>query len=261
MSRYWRIYRAFFISSFARELEFRVNFFAKILQNLVWIGFFVLILLVVYRNTTSVAGWGRGEAFALGATVFVVNAITSAFFFSLTDIPQQVRLGTMDFVITKPVDSQFWVSMRRFNLDQLGSLFAGIAMVFVGLRMSSISPSFDRWACYSVCLASACALFYSFQIAMMTTGIWLVRVDNLFVLGESVTQVARYPLDIYPGGVKRLLTYFIPLGLIATVPAGQLVHAADFRMATFSAVWGAASLFLSRRFWCYAMRHYTSASS
>ena len=50
MQRYWKIYKTFFLSSFARELEFRANFFAKIGQNVIWIFFFVLILLVIWKQ-------------------------------------------------------------------------------------------------------------------------------------------------------------------------------------------------------------------
>jgi ABC-2 type transport system permease protein len=122
VQRYWKIYRTFFVSSFARELEFRANFIAKVGQNVVWIFFFILILLVIYRNTNSVAGWSRGDAFVLAATCFFMNAAFSAFFMSLTEIPEQVRRGTLDFVLTKPVDTQFWISTRKFNFDQIGTL-------------------------------------------------------------------------------------------------------------------------------------------
>ena len=142
MQRYWRIYKTFFISSFARELEFRANFFAKIAQNAIWIGFFVLILLVIYRNTDSVAGWSRGAAFILAATCFLMNSVHSALFFSLNEIPEQVRKGTLDFVITKPIDTQFWVSSRKFNFDQIGTLVAGVVMVvkfFLGSEASMMT--------------------------------------------------------------------------------------------------------------------------
>ncbi|AIE86709.1 ABC transporter permease [Fimbriimonas ginsengisoli] len=261
MARYWRIYRTFMKSSLARELEFRANFIAKIFQSVVWIGFFVMILLVVYRNTPDVAGWARGDAFVLGATVFVMSALSSAFFFSLTEIPTQVRQGTLDFVITKPVDNQFWISMRRFNFDQVGSLIAGIGMVIAGIHMGATSPSILQWFSYLVLVFAAVAVFYSFNLAMMTTGIWLVRVDNLFILGETVTSMARYPLDIYPLGVQRAFTFVLPLGLLSTIPARQLVKGFDPAMLGLGIFWAVLALFLSRRFWKFAMRHYSSASS
>lgn len=261
MARYWKIYRTFFVSSLARELEFRANFFAKVFQSVVWIGFFVLILLVVYRNTDQIAGWNKGDALVLGATVFTMNALSSAFFFSVTEIPQQVRMGALDFIVTKPIDSQFWTSARRFNFDQIGALIAGIAMIVIGVRMGNIHASPLQWSAYLASLLCALAIFYSLNLAMMTTGIWLVRVDNLFILTESLTQVARYPLDIYPSGLHRLLTYVVPLGLLATVPARQLVRGANLTMVGVSLVWALAALALSRAFWRYAMRHYSSASS
>jgi ABC-2 type transport system permease protein len=261
MPRYWRIYRTFFVTSFKRELEFRTNFYAKILQNLMWIFFFLAILWVIYRNTDSIAGWNRGEAYVLAATVFLMNALMSAFFFSLMEIPQHVRMGTLDFIVTKPIDSQFWVSTRKFNFDQVGTLLAGLIMVGIGVASASIGPSILQWLAYAILVGCALVIFYSLNLALMTTGIWLVRVDNLWVLGESIMQVARFPLDIYTSGLQRFLTFVIPLGFFATVPARQLVRGFDPVMLLAGVAWAMAAFLASRVFWKFAMRHYSSASS
>jgi len=259
--RYWRVYRAFFTSSFARELEFKANFIAKLGQNLMWIFFFVMILLVVYGNTKSVAGWDRGDAFVLGATIFLMNAVFNAFFFSLQDIPSQIRLGTMDFVVTKPMDTQFWVSSRRFNFDQIGTVFAGIVMLVVGISSAHLHPSYLGWVSFVLLIFGALAIFYSFNLALMTSAIWLVRVDNLWVLGESLIGVARYPVDIYGSGLRRFLTNVVPLAFLATVPARQLVTGPDGSAVAEGAVWAVVVLAISRLFWRRAMKSYSSASS
>jgi ABC-2 type transport system permease protein len=261
MARYWRIYRTFFVSSFARELEFRANFFAKVAQNLVWTVFFVMILLVIYRNTNTVAGWSRGDAFILAATCFLMNALVGALFLSLQEIPEQVRRGTLDFVITRPIDTQFWVSTRKFNFDQVGSLFAGGVMVGYGIVSDKIHPDIQQWAAYSLLLFASLAIFYSFYLVLMTTGIWLVRVDNLWVLGDSVMQVARYPIDIYNFGLQRAFTFIVPLAFVATIPARQLVRHFDLTMVGLGLVWAAASVVISRLFWNFALTKYGSASS
>jgi len=226
-----------------------------------WIFFFVMILFVVYGKTNSVAGWGKGDAFVLASTVFMMNALFNASFFSLQEIPQQIRLGTMDFVVTKPIDTQFWVSTRRFNFDQIGTLFAGCIMLAVGIHIANIGPWLIQWMAFAVLLASATAMFYSFNLAMMTSAIWLVRVDNLWVLGESLVGVARYPVDIYGAGLQRFLTFVVPLAFLATVPARQLVKGFDLAATGEGLFWALAVLLLSRLFWRYAMRSYTSASS
>ena len=190
-----------------------------------------------------------------------MNAITNAFFMSLMEIPQQVRMGTLDFVVTKPVDSQFWISTRKFNFDQVGTLTAGAIMVVVGVMTSGATPTGAQWLAYASLVVASCAIFYSFNLALMTTGIWLVRVDNLWVLGESVMQVARYPLDIYGATMQRFFIYALPLGFLATVPTRQLVRELNTSMVLFGFIWAMTFLTLSRLFWKFAMTHYTSASS
>src|SRR5688572_18070228 len=162
MRRYLNVYRTFFLSSLQRELEFRANFFAKIAHNVVWIFFFLMILLVVYRNTDSIAGWTRGEAFVLGATCFLMNALSMMFFFSLMEIPTHVRMGTLDFVLTKPIDTQFWISTRKFNFDQIGTFIAGVTLVVIGVVTSGASPSLQQWLAYAALTLSSTLIFYSF---------------------------------------------------------------------------------------------------
>ena len=261
MKRYWRVYRTFFTSSLARELEFKANFIAKLGQNSMWIFFFLMILFVVYGRTSSVAGWNRGDAFVLAATVFLMNAVFNALFFSLQEIPTQIRMGTMDFVVTKPMDSQFWVSTRKFNFDQIGTIVAGSVMLAIGIQVANVHPSALQWLAFLILLPASIAIFYAFNLAMMTTAIWLVRVDNLWVLGESLVGVARYPIDIYEGGLRRFLTFVVPLAFLATVPARQLVKEFDGLAVGEGLVWAMVVLGLSRLFWRKAMRSYSSASS
>ena len=260
MRRYWKIYRTFFVTSFARELEFRANFFAKILQNMVWMSFFVLILLIVYRNTNSVAGWGRGQSFILAATIFLMTSFGTAFFMSIMEIPQHVRQGTLDFIVTKPIDTQFWISSRKFNFDKAGTMFAGIVMLIIGVIQSNLAPSLVDWAAYVVLIGASLAIYYSVSLILMTTGIWLVRVDNLWVLTETLTDISRFPIDIYGPSIRQVLTFVVPMAFIATIPATQLVQGASGSMVALGLLWAAIFLPLSRLFWRFALRHYTRAS-
>ena len=93
MRRLWRIYKVFLSSSLARELEFRANFIAKFFQNLIWVSLFLLVLLVVYSNTDSVAGWNESEGYILASTTFLMSAFFGLFFRSLMEIPEHVERG------------------------------------------------------------------------------------------------------------------------------------------------------------------------
>lgn len=261
LRRYWRIYRSFFISSFVRELEFRANFFAKIGQQAVWVLFFVLILLVVYNRTDTVAGWDRGDAFVLAATLFFVEGVWRAGFFSLMEFPTQVRQGTLDFVLTKPVDPQFWVSTRKFNFDQIGTILGGIGMLLWGVSSAGLSPGISQWVAYLLLIPCSLAIVYAINVCLMTLAIWFVRVDNLWVLGETVLMAVRYPIDIFGPMLARVFTYYLPIAIIATIPARQLTQGVDFQSVALGMVWAMIALFVTRFFFTFALRSYGSASS
>lgn len=134
-------------------------------------------------------------------------------------------------------------------------------MVAYGVIQGGLTPSAAQWLAYLALIPASLAIFYSFNLALMTLGIWLVRVDNLWVLGESIMQIARYPMDIYQGALQRAFVFFVPLAFLATVPAKQLVRGFDGPMLMLGLAWAAVFLVLSRAFWRFALRHYASASS
>lgn len=249
-------------ASLQREIEFRANFWAKVGQNLVWVIFFFLILKVIFAHTNSVAGWSEGKMFLLFATIFFLSSVVAAIFgMSVQEIPTLVRMGTMDYVLVKPVDTQFWVSVRLFSFDQLGGIVASVGLVAYAISREAIAFSPIGLAMYMVLVVAAIIIFYSLQLAMMTLGIWLVRVDNLWVLGESIYQVARFPINIFPPPMQRFFMYVLPLAFIASVPTRALwgaVGALEFWMGIG---WAVVAFVISRSFWRFALRHYTSASS
>jgi ABC-2 type transport system permease protein len=262
VQRLFPIYRSFFASSVQRELEFKANFFANVAQNILWIAFFVLLLKIVYTNTASVAGWNEGDSYVLASTVFFTYALLIVFFsVNLMEIPEKVRKGTLDFDLLKPVDSQFLVSIRRFSFDELGTILGGVVMLWVGLAMSDAAPGATQVLTYLYMIACAVLIFYSFQLIMMTLAIWLVRVDNLWVLGETVYYVARFPSDIFKAQLRTILTYYIPIAFIATEPTKVLLGRAPISIALYATLWTVIFLVISRMFWRFAVNRYSSASS
>lgn len=262
MGQSFRVFRQFIRSSFTRELEFRGNFIAKILQNIIWMLFFLLILKVVYLNTGVVAGWKEGDAYILSATCFLMLSIVNGFFtYNLIEIPEKVRKGTLDFDLVKPIDTQLLVSIRKVRFDEIGTFLVGIVMVMLGTKMGGHVPS--AWNVFSYLFLIPCAIviFYNFSLMLMTLGIWLVRVDNLWVLSDSIFVIARFPLDIFGPTATRVLTFFVPLAFISTVPSQALLGRLAPEMALWGIGWAAAFALGGRAFFRFALRHYTSASS
>lgn len=262
MRRYWRLYKVFWRNGFRREIEFRANFWAKVVTNFTWLFFFIALVEVIYGRTTSIAGWNRNDAFLLVATCYWMGSIASITFFrNLGQLPNLVRMGTFDFVVVKPVSSLFWVSFRFVNLDEIGTLIGSFAML--GYAMSRIRPLPEAAQVleYFVLCLSGLSMYYSFYLLTMTLSFWLVRVDNLSALIDTILYMARFPTDIFKGVLQRIFTFFIPLAFIATIPSKAMLGRMEWWLLPVGLGLAASFLGCAVGFWRFATRHYSSASS
>jgi ABC-2 type transport system permease protein len=108
-------------------------------------------------------------------------------------------------------------------------------------------------------LASVGAL-YAIVLAFSALTFWSPGFLFTWVL-DGVLQMARYPVHVYPGWLRLVLTWVIPVGVMTTIPAEALsgtispgVLAGGVALALVLVV-GASSLFRS------GVRRYNSASS
>jgi len=261
-ARYLRLYRVFARNNLVRELEFRGNFWAKLFTNVGWLVSYLLYIEILFANTDSLGGWNKGEVFLLFGTFVFARAWMDALFTpNMGKIPELVRLGTMDFVLTKPVPSQFYVSARYLSLDELGSLLGSAGIIAYALSLLQRVPTAGQALLWLLLVVCGVAILYALQLLLMTLSFWLVRIDNLSALTDTVVFVGRYPPDIFPRVLNFGLTFVLPLAFIAAVPTKALLGTLGPGMVAAGLAIAAGFLLAAALFWRYATRAYTSASS
>jgi ABC-2 type transport system permease protein len=245
-----------------KELEFRGNFWMGVFANLVWVSAYVVFMKIIYANTKAVGGWTQGQGMMLlGTYVLTRGVVDIAFSRNLAELPNLVRMGTFDFVIVKPVNSQFFVSLRYMNFGEIGTVAAAVAMVLYGASVDHIHITLASAAAYVLMLGCAICIFYGIYLMLMCTAFWFVRVDNLWTLGETVFQVARVPINIFGPTATKVFTFVLPLIFIAQVPTQALMSLLTPTVFALGATIAVSLLVLSMLFWNFATRFYTSASS
>jgi len=260
--RHLRLYRVFWENCLAREMEFRANFWANVVTNTGWLFFFVAFMKVIYLNTQRVAGWTEGEALVLTGTYGVVQGLFGIVAYqNLSRLPELIRLGTLDFVITKPVNAQFLVSTRYVKLDSVGNLIGAAVVIFYGLSVAEIAVTPAGFLAYLYLLVCGLAIYYGFYLLVMTLAFWFIRVENLAVLSDMVFHIGRYPMDIFQGWARLTFIYVIPLAFIASFPARALFGKLEPHFLGVGALLAVALLAASAAFWKVGVRSYSSASS
>src|SRR5262245_60666383 len=112
-------------------------------------------------------------------------------------------------------------------------------------------------------LLCVCGLvtIYALRFMLVTCAIWLVSVQNLHVLLHPVFQVGQYPVAFFKGWVRVVVTFVSPVASAPAFPARALFGTLALRLLPLGPLPAGAAHYASPRFWCFASRHYTSASS
>jgi ABC-2 type transport system permease protein len=172
----------------------------------------------------------------------------------------EVRSGSLDLVLARPVDAQAFVSFRRLDIWRLSDVVLGLALAGYALWRLGTVPSILALVAFAVALAAACVVVYAIWVALMSLAFWFVSVENLSVLFDAVYAGARYPVSAYPGALRFLFVYLLPIAWTTTVPASTLTGRLGPETAVGAATMGIVAFLLARLLWRAALKKYTGAS-
>jgi ABC-2 type transport system permease protein len=250
--------------SFQAELAYRVNLVVNVALALIGLLNAVAGVAVIYSHTTTLRGWTLPQTLLLLGVYTIVNGLLNVFVApNLDQLSQNIRQGTLDFILLKPAGSQFLASFQRCVIWGMTDVLLGLGIIAYSLhRLSGESGvGAGSLALFAITLAAGVVVVYCLWIMMATFAFWFVRIDNLTTLLHSVFGMGRFPVDAYPIWLRRMLTFVVPVALVTTVPAEALTGKLAPLIPLVSI--GAAFLmvWLSTRLWRLGLGQYTSASS
>jgi ABC-2 type transport system permease protein len=243
-------------------MQYRLDFFFKGAMAIFWLGVTLVPLLVVFSKRQSVAGWTWPEALVVLGWFSLLKAVLEGGVTpSLTAVVEGVRTGSLDFVLLKPADAQFLVSTARFEPWRLVDLFGAVGLLVFAFSRLGRWPEPAHVAMAGVLLVVAVLLLYSIWILVVSASFWVVRVDNLSYLFQSIFDAARWPIDVFRGVLRIVFTVVFPLALLTTYPARALLGQLTVPRAGLVLLGGVAFAGVARAVWKRAIGFYTSASS
>jgi ABC-2 type transport system permease protein len=265
MPRYLYIYWLMIRNSLIREMNFKANFLLWMVVEFLWFLGNIVFLEVLYGHVDSIGGWSKWECVLLVGTHQITSQIFQAFFYvNLAELPELIRTGRLDLMLLLPVDAQFAVSTRKFGMDNIVNALVGVAIVIFCLVKLHLLPSILQVSLYALAVGFGVAVHYAVLFGLATAAFWIVRAQGLIYGYFNVFNIARYPDSVFPFGLfKTIFTYCIPVIIVANVPARTLTRALDQPWTGLAQLAG-AMLFIvaiTRGFWRFALRRYSSASS
>ncbi|HET9872858.1 MAG TPA: ABC-2 family transporter protein [Propionibacteriaceae bacterium] len=244
-------------------VQYRSDFVIAVLNALISLLTQLLGLSVVFANTADLRGWTtEGLLVLIGIHFFISGLIGLVIRPSMEAMMEGIRLGTFDFVLTKPADSQLLASSQVVAPQAVTDVVVGVGVISFGLTRIGVGLDVASVALFLATLVAGFAIVYGFLLMLSTCAFWFVKLDNILVIFQALFgNAGRWPVTIFPGGLRLVLTFVVPIAFAVTVPAQAITGQLTGSGAVLSI--GVAVLFLvaSRLFWFFALRRYTGASA
>jgi ABC-2 type transport system permease protein len=272
LNRYLRVLMVFARNSLIRSMTFRTNFILESISNLAWVVLNLGYNILVFRYTAEIgrnSGWTEYPYFVFLATIQFIYSLVEAFLMpNVEEFSDLVRNGDLDFALLKPIDTQFLVSLAKFDWSALSNfVFAGGLLTFALIHID-YHPTLAAIVLYPLYIACGVAILYSLTIVLAATTVWLGRNQSIYDFWFYITNFSRYPREIYTGSIgtplQFVFTYLVPVLVVVNVPARFLAKpltAGDWRLAAFALLATAASLAGGRWLFNRSINSYRSASS
>lgn len=262
MKRYIKIFLTILRLNYVRTINHRGEFYSGLFGSLAWGFFSIVMIAVLTSNSNIIFGWTRGELFVLTG---VFNIIVGGFFRMMNAenfdrMTSKISHGDLDEILLKPIDSQFLISFLHIKLHGLFRIFLAILFTAYILSIYNIFVGALNIILFLMFALFGYIIIYSFWYLVMTFAIWFPDLHNLNEITYNTDALTRMPPQVLFAIGIPILLILLPYIFVVSTPTKALIGNLGILEGITAIFVSILLLLLSRAFWKFALRYYTSAS-
>ena len=257
-----KLLRSFLKINIQMSLAYRADTIVNILLNLMWLGWELLSLSIIFNNTATLGGWGLGELIALLGVFRLVNTMMIALIWPNTEkFNQSIRDGSMDYNILQPVNTMFLVTFSRITVWRIWDLVLAITLIIVGINMSGDTANASSILTFILLTVSGTIVIYSLWIVLIALTFWFTKFDNNVTILQALMDSGRYPATVYPAWLRIIVTFVIPIAVATTIALQGLRGDLGLNQVLIFIAIGFISFWVASIVWKAGLKRYSGASS
>lgn len=259
LGRYFRVWWMMSKNSFIQVLINKFGALVFLTGKILRFAFFMAFIIFLLKGTQNLAGYNMTQTIFFFLTFNLVDVLSQFLFREVYRFRPLVVSGGFDLVLTKPISPLFRSLMGGADILDFFTIPPLIfAVVVIG---RSLAPTLAASSYYVLLVLNGLVLATAFHIVVISLGIITLEIDHTIMIYRDLTNLGRFPIDIYKEPLRGILTYLIPVGVMITLPAKALMGLVSPQGVAVSLAIGLGALYLATKIWGYALKKYTSASS
>lgn len=225
--------------------------------KLIRIGLWLIFLLAIKDKITLLAGYNIDQLIIFYLIFNVFDLLGQIFYRGIYWYRNEIISGNFDFTLLKPLNPLFQVLVSHTDWLDIPALI--LTVIFLIIKLPAVSLA--EFLGFVMMGVIAMVLITAIHILVAAIGVLTTEVDHAIWIFRDLSQMARFPVDIYIEGVRFFLNFIIPIGLIFTVPAKALLGVLSWQWMLLTLVFAVIFYGAILKFWQYALKKYSSASS
>lgn len=258
----FKLLSAFLKVNIQMSLAYRADTVVNILLNLMWLGWELLSLGIIFSNTETIGGWDFGALIALLGVFRLVHTLMIALIWPNTEkFNQSIRDGSMDYTLLQPVNSMFLVTFSRITVWRAWDLVLAMVLIVIGIQISGDTITPLQILTFILLTVSGTIVIYSLWIVLIALTFWFTKFDNNVTILQALLDAGRYPVTVYPVWLRILVTFIIPIAVATTIPLQGLRGELSISRALLFMLVGIVSFLIASQVWRRGLKQYSGASS
>jgi len=220
MHRLFKIYRILVAQNLKRVMEYKADFLTGAVSFLIDQTIGIAFIFIIFSQIPQLAGF----TFEQIVFIYGFSQIPKGLDHLLTDNLWCVgyfivKKGDFDKYLTRPINPLFHVIAETFQVDAIGELIVGIAlMIYVsGSVNACITPL--SVTLFILVIPFSMLIYTAIKITTGAFAFWIKSSGFIIQMVYGMNEFAKYPTTIYSTFVRNFVTYIIPFAFTGYYPA------------------------------------------
>ena len=262
-NRYFKIWMAFLRNTLSRDMEYKMNFIFEIFIDAIYYGSLFFFFKVIFQFVNQLGDFNHDAVMIFLVTMYIADSL---YIFLLGgnvfEINNKVKSGDLDFILLKPINSQFFISCRYVNTHAIISIcILSILLVKLTYAYHGNSLLLINYIFYIPSLVLGMFIFYSFEFIIASLVFWFRNFSYAGWLAGELTKYSRRPDSIYKTWFRKTLFSIFPMAMISSVPSRILIFGVNFKLFFLQLFIASIFLWITTLIWQKGLLRYESASS
>ena len=262
LKRYIGIYIHFLKLNMKTMLEYKADFLIAFATSIPIQIVQLMFIWVIFENISNLQGWTFYEMALIYGIMICSTGVADTFFDAVYEMPKDyIRKGTFDNIVVQPVNSLFNIISRKFYTAGLSNFIIGTGIIVMSISNLDVNFGVIQWLLLVFFIICGGLIFGGLMTIATTSTFWVVESIDIIWDIYTMHEFALYPIELYNGFIKGLITVVLPYAFASYYPATYFLGKSNGNIVWFSPLVVITIWFIAMKLWKIGMKKYGSTGS